>query len=96
MFSVSLQVFFRPFEAKPREREAAGLVGFGKCFGGNGKALGEFAAHANGLRTLSGKKEGDLFDHCKEDCSGSEAVFGCALNCLAPHRLALRFASESS
>ena len=37
------------------EREAESLVGFGKGLGGDGEALGEFAAHANGLRTLPRK-----------------------------------------
>ena len=49
------QVFFRPFEAEPRKREAERRVGLGKGLSGNGKSFGELAAHANGLRTLPRK-----------------------------------------
>ena len=63
-----LQVFFRPFKAKPRERKSAGLVGFGKRLFGNRETLGEIAAHAHGLRTLPRKEKCNLLIHSIEDC----------------------------
>ena len=53
-----LELILRPIKDQPREREAESLVGLGKGLGGNRKALGEFAAHAYGLRTLPRKEKG--------------------------------------
>ena len=65
------QIFFRPFETEPRKREAERRIGLGKGLSGNGKSLGELAAHAYGLRTLPRKEKGDLVGHFSEDCIGS-------------------------
>jgi len=53
-----LEVFFRPLKDQLCDREANGLVGLGEGFAGNGKTIGKFAAHANGLRALPWKKKG--------------------------------------
>jgi hypothetical protein len=67
VFSVRRRVFFRPFETELRKREAERRVGLGKGFGGNGKSLGELAAHANGLRTLPRKEKSNFVDISDED-----------------------------
>ncbi|OPZ18314.1 MAG: hypothetical protein BWZ10_01055 [candidate division BRC1 bacterium ADurb.BinA364] len=54
------QFVFRPLEAKRGNGAAKLLVGLGKHIPGFGIRFGEFAAHADGLRALSGKQEGDI------------------------------------
>ena len=49
------QLFFRALEDQFGEGEAESLVGLGKGLGGDGETIPEFAAHANGLRTLPRK-----------------------------------------
>ena len=49
------QIFFRPFEAEARKREAERRIGFGKSLSGNWESFSELAAHAYGLRALSRK-----------------------------------------
>ena len=56
------KILFRSFKAEARKRKAESRVGFGEGLGCNGKSLGEFAAHADGLRTLPGKRKAILFD----------------------------------
>jgi hypothetical protein len=60
------EVFFRAFKDEFGERETEGFIGFSKGLGGEGKLLGERAAHANGLRTLPRKEEGNLGGHSIE------------------------------
>jgi len=64
------QVFLRTFKDDFRERKAEGLIGFGKGLCGDGEASPEFAAHANGLRTLPRKKKGEFDGHFREHCNG--------------------------
>ena len=50
------------------EREAERVIGLGKSLFGDVKMLGEFAAHAHGLRTLTREKKCDFRCHSREDC----------------------------
>jgi len=61
------QVFFRAFKNQFGERKAKSLIGFGKGGGGDGKVVGEVAAHANGLRTLAWKEKSEAGRHFREN-----------------------------
>ena len=68
------EVFFRPLEDEFGERETEGLVGLGKGLGGDGETSAEFAAHANGLRTLPRKEESDFGGHSREIVSDEPII----------------------
>ncbi len=72
------EVFFRPLEDQFGEREAEGLVGLGKGLGGDGETSPEFAAHANGLRTLPRKEKSDFGGHFREILSEA-GMDGCGV-----------------
>src|SRR5579883_1662748 len=61
-----LELFFRAFEAQLRQRKTKRLVGFFEGLFCSGKFFVKIAAHADGLRALSGKKEcHSCFIHAK-------------------------------
>src|SRR5580658_6518368 len=62
-----LEVLFRAFEDDFGEGKAEGFIGLGEGLGGDGETIGEIAAHAYRLRTLAGKKKGELGGHFSKD-----------------------------
>ncbi len=54
------QFFFRAVEAEAAEGETQGVVGFGEGGAGFFLEVAEVFAHADGLRALAGKDEGDF------------------------------------
>jgi hypothetical protein len=81
------EVRFRPLEAQSREREAEGRIGFGESLSGYGKAIGEVAAHSNGLRALAGAEKSDFRGHFKEILSHGACGKGAAV--VPTHRCAM-------
>jgi len=68
VFSVSLSSSSGPSKisresGKPRASSASA-----KVWGGDEEFIGEFAAHAYGLRTLPRKEKSQFFLHFREDC----------------------------
>ena len=53
-----LELVFGAFEDELRESEAEGFVGLVEDGAGDGEVVVEVAAHADGLRALSGEEEG--------------------------------------
>jgi hypothetical protein len=61
-----LEIFLGPLKDQFGEREAEGLVGFGKGLDGYGEVSHEFAAHADGLRSLPWKEKSYFLLHSSE------------------------------
>ncbi len=57
------QILLRTLETKPRKRKAERGIGLGEGLRSYGKSFGQFAAHANSLRTLPGKEKGNFCGH---------------------------------
>jgi hypothetical protein len=55
------QLVFGTVKKNAAQGKSQRFVGFGKGRGGDGESFGERTAHADGLRTLAGKEECDLF-----------------------------------
>src|ERR1700761_8972227 len=70
----ALELVLRTFEDDLRERKAEGVIGLFEDRASCGKSIVQCTAHADGLRTLAGKEEGDLVRSAHLDSLAGQSV----------------------